>query len=225
MPQVARNLQTEPIIPPGAFPDGGGDTRPYTASVSSAELESTAAIAAQIFAEAEAARQAAARRKAEEEVRDTAVDPHEYRLEEQSELRALANELEEDIQLVQKDAFVLETLPGDSGFAASIAAGTAVSTYAAWADTVASGLRYLANLTEEDWDHNLYSRRYLIEIQFVQVKNIGDIFDATQSSFKIIYNATDWYCKNEGVWGSGNSYKTYYNCGEAGIWGIDGAFM
>jgi hypothetical protein len=44
---------------------------------------------------------------------------------------------------------------------------------------------------------------------------------AAGESFTLIYNVTDWYCKNEGTWGSGrdpSAYKTYYSCGTAGIW-------
>jgi hypothetical protein len=70
VPQDARNLQTEPVIPPGAFPDGKGEETPYTATVSSAELESTKAIAEQIFGEIEAARQKAAAEKAAAELKE-----------------------------------------------------------------------------------------------------------------------------------------------------------
>jgi DNA-binding beta-propeller fold protein YncE len=66
VPQIARNLQTEPITPPGAFPNGIGGGTPYTATVSAASMASAQAEATQIFEEIEAARQAAARRKAEE---------------------------------------------------------------------------------------------------------------------------------------------------------------
>jgi YD repeat-containing protein len=69
VPQVARDLQTAPVVPPGAFPNGIGSGAPYTATVSAASLASAQAIAKQIFEEAEAARQAAARRKAEEACR------------------------------------------------------------------------------------------------------------------------------------------------------------
>ena len=64
VPQVARDLQTAPVVPPGAFPFGDGGGSPYTSSISSAELASAAGEAEQAYAEAEAARQAAARRAA-----------------------------------------------------------------------------------------------------------------------------------------------------------------
>jgi DNA-binding beta-propeller fold protein YncE len=224
VPQVARNLQTAPVVPPGAFPNGQGAGSPYSSEIAgwftTLSAEESAATLAEYAAEQRAEALAALRAATE--------DPHEYKVEEQNELRALAAELEQDAELVQKDAWILEVLPGSSGFAVGAAAGTAVSAYYAMAITVASGLRYLANVTEQDWYYHLFPRRYLIETFFVNIKNVGDIFHAERTSFKIIYDVNDWYCKNEGVWGEGedlSDYKTYYNCGEAGIWGIPGAFM
>jgi hypothetical protein len=66
IPQVARNLQTAPVIPPGAFPNGIGGGEQYTATISAGEMASAQAIATQIFQEAEAARQEAKKREAEE---------------------------------------------------------------------------------------------------------------------------------------------------------------
>lgn len=59
VPQIAKNLQTVPVISPGAFPDGVAGTQ-YTATVSAASLASAQATATQIFEQAEAARQKAA---------------------------------------------------------------------------------------------------------------------------------------------------------------------
>ncbi len=66
IPQVARDLQTAPIIPPGAFPNGHGSGEEYTPTISTGALASAEAIATQLYAEAEAARQEAKRREAEE---------------------------------------------------------------------------------------------------------------------------------------------------------------
>jgi DNA-binding beta-propeller fold protein YncE len=66
VPQVARDLQTAPVVPPGAFPNGIGGGEQYTATISAGELASAQATATQIFQEAEAARQEAKKREAEE---------------------------------------------------------------------------------------------------------------------------------------------------------------
>jgi hypothetical protein len=114
---------------------------------------------------------------------------------------------------------MLEAVPGYTGMAAS----SALSLYRGWATIVASGLRYLANVTEKEWQHSFFSRRYLIKTDFVRIRSVTPL--AAGESFTLIYNVTDWYCKNEGTWGSGpnpSAYKTYYNCWTAGIWGIPG---
>ncbi len=67
VPQLARSLQTEAVVPPGAFPNGDGTGSPYTATVSAASLASAQADATRIFEEEEAARQKAAAEKAEHE--------------------------------------------------------------------------------------------------------------------------------------------------------------
>jgi YD repeat-containing protein len=59
VPQIALNLQTAPVTPPGAFPDGSGPGSPYVATISAATLASAEAEGKQTFAEVEAARQKA----------------------------------------------------------------------------------------------------------------------------------------------------------------------
>jgi tripartite motif-containing protein 71 len=66
VPQIAKDLQTAPVIPPGAFPNGPIGGTQNTATVSAASFASSEAIAKQIFAEAEAARQKAREEEAEE---------------------------------------------------------------------------------------------------------------------------------------------------------------
>jgi DNA-binding beta-propeller fold protein YncE len=58
VPQVARALQTAPVVPPGAFPEGAGSGSPYTSTITAADLASVEAEGEQTFAEAEAERQA-----------------------------------------------------------------------------------------------------------------------------------------------------------------------
>ena len=65
VPQVARALQTAPVIPPGAFPDGQPGTQ-YTPTISAGALESAAAEATRIFNATEAERQKAREREAAE---------------------------------------------------------------------------------------------------------------------------------------------------------------
>src|SRR5438128_5050705 len=74
VPQIALSLQTAPIVPPGACPDGCGSWSPYVASITAADLASVEAQGAQAYAEAEAARQEAARRKAEEEAAEAGAE-------------------------------------------------------------------------------------------------------------------------------------------------------
>jgi YD repeat-containing protein len=76
VPQVARNLQTAPVVPPGAFPDGSGTGSQYDSvipgwSVALGNQESANTIAEY------AAKQAELKRQAEEEAAATAQRMHE----------------------------------------------------------------------------------------------------------------------------------------------------
>ncbi len=66
VPQVARTLQTFPVIPPGAFPNGLGPATPYTAEVFTASFASAEAQAEKDYAETEATRQKAKKQEEEE---------------------------------------------------------------------------------------------------------------------------------------------------------------
>ncbi len=68
VPQVAEDLQSFPVIPPGAFPNGLGPATPYTAEVSSAAFASAEAQAQKNYAETEAARQAAKHKEEAEQL-------------------------------------------------------------------------------------------------------------------------------------------------------------
>ncbi len=59
VPQIARNLQTFPVIPPGSFPNGYGLGAPHTAVVSAASMASAEAESAKIVSEVDAERQKA----------------------------------------------------------------------------------------------------------------------------------------------------------------------
>jgi YD repeat-containing protein len=67
VPQIARDLQTAPVAPPGAFPNGQGTGSQYTAQLSTIPLASVQAEATRVFDEDEAARQKA---REEEEARE-----------------------------------------------------------------------------------------------------------------------------------------------------------
>ncbi len=66
VPQVARSLQTAPVIPPGAFPNGPGTGTPYVSVVSPGAQASAAAEAARVFNATEAERQKAREQEAAE---------------------------------------------------------------------------------------------------------------------------------------------------------------
>jgi tripartite motif-containing protein 71 len=59
VPQVARALQTAPVIPPGAFPDGSSGTQFTAAPVTAAAIAAAQEIATQFWQKAEAERQKA----------------------------------------------------------------------------------------------------------------------------------------------------------------------
>jgi DNA-binding beta-propeller fold protein YncE len=70
VPQIARNLQGAPIEPPGSCPTGCGHDQPREPTVSMEGIESAEAIARQIAAEEEAARQEALAEEGEGEAYD-----------------------------------------------------------------------------------------------------------------------------------------------------------
>jgi hypothetical protein len=67
VPQIARNLQTAPVVPPGAFPDGPGTGSPRVATLPGWVSEMTASESAKRIAEY-APRQEALEREAEEKL-------------------------------------------------------------------------------------------------------------------------------------------------------------
>ena len=71
VPQVARNLQTAPAVPAGAFPNGQGTGSPYESQIAGWFTALSAEESAATLAEYAAA-QEALRRKAEQEARETA---------------------------------------------------------------------------------------------------------------------------------------------------------
>jgi YD repeat-containing protein len=71
VPQVARDLQTAPVIPPGAFPNGTGTGSAYTSEIPGWSIELDKAESVATILEY-AAKQEAARRKAEQEALETA---------------------------------------------------------------------------------------------------------------------------------------------------------
>ncbi len=76
VPQVARNLQTAPVVPPGAFPNGQGTGSQYTSEIPGWYISLSSAESAATIAEY-AAKQAAIKKKAEEEAAATAKRIHE----------------------------------------------------------------------------------------------------------------------------------------------------
>jgi len=73
VPQVARALQTAPVVPPGAFPNGSAGTQFTATPVAAGPVSGAQEIATQFWQKAEAERQKAreeeARRKSEEGMR------------------------------------------------------------------------------------------------------------------------------------------------------------
>ena len=66
VPQVARALQTAPVVPPGAFPNGSPGTQFTAAPVTAGAIAGAQEIATQFWQEAEAERQKAKEREAAE---------------------------------------------------------------------------------------------------------------------------------------------------------------
>jgi DNA-binding beta-propeller fold protein YncE len=66
VPQVARALQTAPVVPPGAFPNGSPGTQFTAAPVTAGAIAGAQEIAAQFWQQAEAERQKAKEREATE---------------------------------------------------------------------------------------------------------------------------------------------------------------
>ncbi len=74
VPQVARELQVETPIPPGAFPNGEGSGAPYVTTLSALAIESGNYAAANTLAAAVAAREAAAAEAAAREAEEKAME-------------------------------------------------------------------------------------------------------------------------------------------------------
>jgi hypothetical protein len=77
VPQVARNLQTAPVVPPGAFPNGQGTGSQYESEIPGWYISLSSAESAETVIEY-AAKQAALKKKAEEEALERQHDREEY---------------------------------------------------------------------------------------------------------------------------------------------------
>jgi YD repeat-containing protein len=225
VPQIARNLQTEQTIPPGAAPNGVMDTEAYCPPELGWANES-----GDIAAENTVAEQ---RSLEEHEAILNAVDPEKWVVMEQDELRALANELEDDVRIVEEETWMLEGLPGDSGIVVQIGAQAAIGLYRSGAVLVAGGLRRLARVVEKEWNTSAWPRDYLINYHYSLIPAVGSLvrfINTGGANIKLInpYSVDDFYCQNEGVFGRGinpNAYKTYFKCDVSGkwqVWGVQG---
>jgi YD repeat-containing protein len=125
VPQVARALETEPVTPPGAFPNGTGTGMPYTASVSQASIQSADAEAEQVFQEVEAARQKAAAEAAERALEASAVDPHEWAMLTEDQGLAYAEDLQKRADNASLAADFFKFLPKIADELATTARGLA----------------------------------------------------------------------------------------------------
>ena len=77
VPQVARDLQTAPVVPPGAFPNGQGTGSQYESEIPGWYISLSSAESAETVIEY-AAKQAALKKKAEEEALERQHDREEY---------------------------------------------------------------------------------------------------------------------------------------------------
>ena len=69
VPEIAMDLQTAPVVPPGAMPNGPNGGTPYTAAISAASIASAQAEATKYTEEMEAARQRLREKEAAEALR------------------------------------------------------------------------------------------------------------------------------------------------------------
>jgi DNA-binding beta-propeller fold protein YncE len=80
VPQVARSLQTEPVVPPGSFPNGTGSGSPYTATISAWSVALSEQQSAGVIAEYAAKQKAAAEQAEREQIQACEVDPYSCEL-------------------------------------------------------------------------------------------------------------------------------------------------
>jgi DNA-binding beta-propeller fold protein YncE len=210
VPQIARDLQTAPVVPPGAFPDGQGTGSQYESEIPGWYISLSSQESANTLAEY-AAKQL------------LSDDPDTWIVMGREELLGLVKELEHDSQLVEENALVAEAV---GSWVGNLVGGGAAA-YSAIATMVEVELRQWAKVIEDEENWTGMPRNYLIHYDYAIVPNINPIvaIKELKANFKLINPVTmaGYYCHNEGTWEANGVYTTYFQCSIDGKWQTWGA--
>ncbi len=131
VPQVAKDLQTEPIVPPGAFPDGRGTESTYMSEIPGWYIkqseEESAATLAEYAAKQEALRREAEAAAAAAELEASAVDPYEWAMLTEDQGLAFAEDLKRRAENANLAADFFKFLPKIADELATSARGLAAA--------------------------------------------------------------------------------------------------
>lgn len=209
VPQVARTLQTAPVVPPGAFPNGSPGTQ-FTATVSPGLLQFAQEEATQIWQRAEAERQKAREeeaRKRREELAVGAEDPkRNYFLIDPEEVKELSEDLELLATRSQLIGLAISVIPG-IGEAASIAG----ETYGAYLELWASAFDSLFESMEKEWNSTKrYPDVYRVTEYYASIPLLGHFPETFGPTEQCVF--IEWHHEN-----------TRYECA-SGEWEVRGMY-
>jgi tripartite motif-containing protein 71 len=220
VPQVARALQTAPVIPPGAFPNGSSGTQLTAAPVTAGAIAGAQEIATQFWQKAEAERQkareeeaAAALRQCQEEggcgaeEGGATVDPEGLLTgEEALELAGELNKSAKSLNYYVNEAEVCEhtlnppacELELESGEKQDDALGSALEEkcyYQVHNPGKIHGHSYTKTCLL-DFSYTLYADNYVVKPGW----HLSLCFSYHVGRTSITYSTSEWWCESGGKW-------------------------
>ncbi len=177
VPQVARALQTAPIVPPGAFPNGSPGTQFTAAIVTAGAISGAQAIATQFWQTAEAERQKAKEEEEKKQLEECQaeggcgagiVDPITTNLYGYQELYQLATYWYDLAHDGKRAGELLSAIEISTG---TVLFGGAVANYSKWLEARAHEVWLWAEAAEREWDHVLLAAVYAVTFKYYPVYN------------------------------------------------------
>jgi DNA-binding beta-propeller fold protein YncE len=212
VPQVARALQTAPVVPPGAFPNGSPGTQFTAAPVTAGAIAGAQEVATQFWQQAEAERQRAREEEANRAAFENAGDPW-YTVVTYTQMWRIIDELNGMVK-------------NDDNHEAAISEAPGIGQYIdlSWNTYKESVLEPEIYRLEEEAKQmeREYQTGWFTEAFFVQYKKPKIYLPGPESlitgedeTVYIPWNLSSEPCSNEGTWGSGENpanYTTYFLC-------------
>jgi hypothetical protein len=174
VPQVARDLQTAPVIPPGAFPNGQGTGEQYGSEIPGWYISLSSQESASTLAEW-TAKQEQLKREAEEagatcESADvctaSVVDPYSVVILDWRDLYKLSLLW---YKLARNSAFLSKAFDAIEFATSTVFFGGSIGNYAKWLEKQAHKMWKTAEAAGEEWNHVVFPAMWAVGMKYYEV--------------------------------------------------------